>query len=109
MTISPDQRVLAMLTCPAEGCRFTAKSDRALTAHLRKCKKAGIAGLASIAEDVERYEADHREAKRRRISLSERLDVVPEVEEPMDADFEVRLVNDGSESKYFMAMIVSSV
>ena len=97
-----------MLTCPAEGCSFTAKSDRALTAHLRKCKKAGITGLASIAEDIERHEADHREAKRRRISFPERLDVVPEVEEPVDADFEVRLVNDGSESKHLMAMIVSS-
>ena len=51
-----------MLNCPAEGCGFKAKSDRALAVHLGKCKKAAI-GLASVADDAEQHEADHRQAK----------------------------------------------
>jgi hypothetical protein len=93
-----------MLSCPAEGCKFTTKSDRALTVHVGKCKKAAI-GLASIADEVERREADHREAKRRRISLLERLEVLPEVEEPMDVDLEVCIMDDESESKYLMNIL----
>ena len=54
-----------------------------------------MAGLASIAEDIEQHKADYRQAKRRRISSPERLDVVPEAEEPADANLEVCFVNDG--------------
>lgn len=77
-----------MLPCPAEGCKFIANSDRALTVHVKKCKKARD-GLASIAEGIQQHEADFREAKRRRIS---RLEAVPEVGEPMNVDLEVSSV-----------------
>ena len=98
-----------MLTCPAEGCKFTTKSDRALTVHLGKCKKAGMTGLASIAEDIERHTIDYRQAKRRRISFPGRLDVVPEAEEPVDANLEVCFANAGPEStECLMVAIVSS-
>ena len=90
-----------MLACPAEGCKFKARSDRALTVHISKCKKA-VTGLTSIADGIGRHEADYRQAKRRRISSPEHLDVVPEVEVPMDTNLEVRSVNDESESRRLM-------
>jgi len=94
-----------MLSCPAEGCKFTAKSDRALTVHVKKCKKARD-GLASTAEDIQQYEADYREAKRRRIS---RLEVVPEVGEPMNMDLEVSSVKKGRfKSRRLMVAFVLS-
>lgn len=84
-----------MLVCPAEGCNFRAKSDRALTVHLGKCKKAAI-GLTSIAEEVGQHETDYQEAKRRRVSSPEHYEDVPEVEEPMDVDPEVCFMNNRS-------------
>jgi len=97
-----------MLSCPAEGCGFKTKSDRALAVHLGKCKRAAT-GLASVADDAERHEADRRRAKRRRITESpEHLEVTSEVEEPMDIDLEVRPMNDGSENIYLTFAIVLS-
>lgn len=80
-----------MLICPAEGCGVRVKSDRALTGHLKTCKKAK-AGLASVSTEVKRREDDYRQAKRRKISSSEHLEIAPEVTEPMDVDLEVRSV-----------------
>ena len=94
-----------MLDCPAEGCKFTAKSDRALTAHVHKCKKAATV-LVSIADEVEQREADHRQAKRRRVLSPERLEDVPEVEEPMEVDPEVCLADDRSKNRRLTAVIV---
>ncbi|KAF9642395.1 hypothetical protein BDM02DRAFT_3133118 [Thelephora ganbajun] len=74
-----------MLVCPAEGCKFTTKSNRALTAHVVRCKRAAIE-LTLITEDARQHKADCREAKRCRISSVEHLEVIPEVEEPMDID-----------------------
>ena len=91
-----------MLTCPAEGCEFRAKSDRALTIHLGSCKKAE-SGLTSIAEDV-----DHRWAKRRKVLSSGYLEVIPEVEEPKDANIEVCSVNRRIESVQLIVAIVLS-
>ena len=51
-----------MLVCPAEGCKFKAKSDRALTVHVGKCKKA-LAGLTSVGHAVEQREENYRQAK----------------------------------------------
>jgi len=97
-----------MLSCPAEGCKFKTNSDRALTVHLGKCKRAAT-GLASVADDAEQHDADHRRAKRRRIAESpEHLEVIPEVEGPMDIDIEVRPINDGSENRYLTFAIVLS-
>jgi hypothetical protein len=70
-----------MLTCPAEGCGFKTKTDRSLSLHIRKCKKAA-ASLALIGKEVEQHDADRRQAKRRKISSVERLEVVPEAEDP---------------------------
>ncbi|KAF9643156.1 hypothetical protein BDM02DRAFT_3192110 [Thelephora ganbajun] len=74
-----------MLICPAEGCTFTTKSDRALTTHLGKCKRAATE-LTLITEDVRQQEDDRQQAKQHKILSLERLEVVPEVEEPMDVD-----------------------
>ena len=93
-----------MPSCPAQGCKFTAKSDRAVTAHANKCKKAANI-LASIADDVNQHEADRRQAKRRRISSPERLEVIPEVEEPMDVDPEVCFADDRSKNTRLTAVI----
>jgi hypothetical protein len=93
-----------MLACPAEGCEFTAKSDRALTVHLGRCKRAA-SGLTLVAEDVERYETERRQVKRRRIPSPERLE---EVGEPMDVDLEVSTANDESESGRLTVVIVLS-
>ena len=93
---SPDTALAMTLSCPAKGCKFTAKTDRALTVHLGKCKKAA-SGLASVAESVEEYEADRWQAKRRKISFLEPSDVRSEVEEPMGVDLEVCSVNSVSE------------
>ena len=87
---SPDTALAMTLSCPAKGCKFTAKTDRALTVHLGKCKKAA-SGLASVAESVGEYEADHWQAKRRKISFLEPSDVRSEVEEPMGVELEVCL------------------
>ena len=83
-----------MLTCPANGCGFKAKSDRSLTAHLQKCKKAAT-GLALVGEELEQHDADHRQAKRRKISSLERLEVVPEAGDP---GLEVRVMNNRSKT-----------
>ena len=79
-----------MLTCPAEGCGFKTKTDRGLSVHLNHYKKAK-AGLASIAKDIRRRReaGHHRQAKRRRISSPERLEFVPDIQEPtVEADLE---------------------
>jgi hypothetical protein len=82
-----------MLSCPAEGCTFRAKTDRALTTHIGKCKKAA-AGLASIAEEIEQHEAEgHRQPKRRRILSPEHPEVMVDVEETAYVDCEVRTMN----------------
>jgi len=97
-----------MLTCPAEGCKFKTKSDRALSVHLGRCKRAAI-GLASVADDAEQYEADRRQAKRRRVSGSpEHLEVISEVEESMDIDLEVRYVNDSENIRRLTVSIILS-
>jgi len=83
-----------MLACPGEGCGFKAKSDGGLSAHVRRCPKAKI-GLDLIAEEVE---AGQWQAKRRRVSSLEPLEVVPEVEELMDVDPEVSFTYNGSKS-----------
>lgn len=70
-----------MLTCPAQGCGFKAKTDRSLTLHLQRCKKAAT-GLALVGEEVKQHDADHRQAKRRKTSALELLEVVPEAEDP---------------------------
>ncbi|KAF9778131.1 hypothetical protein BJ322DRAFT_1025230 [Thelephora terrestris] len=77
-----------MLVCPAEGCNFKAKGDRALTTHVGKCKIAKL-GLASVGKEVKRREDDYQQAKRRKISCSEHLEIVPEAVEPADVDLEV--------------------
>lgn len=107
--VLPSQTAHIMLLCPAEGCTFKAKNDRALAAHRRQCKKAARE-LALIAEEVEQREIDHRQAKRRRISSPVRLEDVSEAEEPMDTnveDVEVRLINNKSERQRLMTVIVS--
>lgn len=81
-----------MLTCPAEDCNFRAATDRVLSTHVRQCKKAA-AGLASVARELDQHEADQRQAKRRKISSFEPLEVVPEAEEPMDIDLEVSVIS----------------
>jgi len=86
-----------MLTCPAEGCKFRAKTDRGLSAHVRQCSRAAT-GLASVAEQFEQHEADQRQAKQRRVSSVESLEPVSEVEEAMDVDLEVSFTDDASES-----------
>ena len=45
-------RVLTMIICPGEGCGVRAKSDRALTTHLKTCDKAK-ARLALVGTEVE--------------------------------------------------------
>ena len=92
-----------MLTCPAEGCGFKARNDRALATHIRKCKKAAT-GLALVADEIGCHEADHRQAKQHKILSPEHLDIVPEVEVPMDTGLEVRSVNDESESRCLMTV-----
>ena len=89
MDFSP-KRVPTMLKCPGEGCKYLAKSDRALTSHMIKCTHAA-AGLASIADNTRERETDQRQAKRPRISPPEHLEEAPEPDEDMDIDFEVRL------------------
>ena len=93
-----------MLTCPAEGCEFRAKNDRSLSAHVRQCQRAAI-GLASVAEQVEQHEADQRQAKRRRLSSVEPLEVTPEVEESMDVDLEVSFTDDTLESRCLIIIV----
>jgi len=99
--IHPSQHIPTMLNCPGEGCGYKTQSDRALTAHRTKCKKAAMV-LASIAEEVEQYEADHREAKRRKVSSLEHSEVVSEAEEPMNVDLEVSFMVDSSKSGCLM-------
>ncbi|KAF9784524.1 hypothetical protein BJ322DRAFT_1021260 [Thelephora terrestris] len=83
------QLASTMLSCPAEGCTFRAKSDRALTTHIGKCKKAA-AGLASIAEEIGQHEAEgHRQPKRRRILSPEHPEVMVDVEETAYVDCEI--------------------
>ena len=77
-----------MIICPGEGCGVRAKSDRALTTHLKTCDKAK-AGLALVGTEVERREEEYQRAKRRKISSSRHLEIAPEVMEPVDVDFEV--------------------
>ena len=83
-----------MPTCPAKGCGFKAKTDRSLSLHLQKCKKAA-AGLALVGEEVEQHDADYRQAKRRKVSSLEQLEVVPEAEDP---GLEVRVTNNRSKT-----------
>ncbi|KAF9783930.1 hypothetical protein BJ322DRAFT_1109780 [Thelephora terrestris] len=83
----PPKRTSTMLVCPAEGCNFKAKGDRALTTHVGKCKIAKL-GLASVGKEVKRREDDYQQAKRRKISSSEHLEIVPEAVEPADVDLE---------------------
>lgn len=85
-------RVLTMIICPGEGCGVRAKSDRALTTHLKTCDKAK-AGLALVGTEVERREEEYQRAKWRKISSSRHLEIAPEVMEPVDVDFEVRSVD----------------
>lgn len=107
IALSPSQRALTMLSCPAETCTFKAKSDRSLTVHIGKCKKAAI-GLASIGEDAEQREVDDRRAKRRRISSPKPLRMVEEDEEPMDIDLGVRFVNTRFNSRRLIPPIIPS-
>jgi len=95
-----------MLACPGEGCKFRAKNDRSLSTHVRQCPKAAI-GLASVAERVEQHEADQRQAKRRRVSSAEPLEVVTEAEEAMDVDSEVSLTDDAPENRCLITIILS--
>ena len=93
-----------MLSCPAEGCKFTVRSDRALTVHVKKCKKARD-GLTLTAEDIQQHEADYRKAKRRKIS---RLEAVPEVGEPMNVDLEVSSMKCRFESRCLIIVVILS-
>ena len=83
-----------MLACPADGCNFSSKSDRGLSVHVGRCKKAKI-GFREIFDDVQQYEADHQRAKRRKTSHLGHSEIVPEVDEPIDVDLEVRSENGG--------------
>ena len=78
-----------MLTCYVEGCDYATKSDRALTSHVNNCKKAKTR-LAEVAEEVKQCRIDRRQAKRRRISSPERLELPPDILELMDIDPKVR-------------------
>ena len=79
-----------MLRCPAEGCKYAAKSDRGLTSHVMKCPHA-MAGLTSVADNFREDNVDQRQAKRPRISPPEHPEVgVPDLDEAMDVDVEVR-------------------
>ena len=81
-----------MNACPAEGCKFVGKSEKALASHVNKCNK-GEATLALIAEDIRQHRADGRQAKRCRISSPERrLELALDMQEPMDVDLEVRAI-----------------
>ena len=80
-----------MLRCPAEGCKYVTKSDRALASHMMRCTYAA-AGLSTIADNVREHEGDQRQAKRPRISPPEHLETaVPDPDEDMDVDLEARL------------------
>ena len=86
------QPASTMLSCPAEGCTYRGKNDKALSNHLAICKKAA-SGLALIAGDVEQHEADYRQAKRCRILSPEHPEVLLDVEGPADVDYEVCIMN----------------
>jgi len=89
--VHPPLHLSTMQNCPGEGCGYKTKNDRALSTHIRQCQKAQTV-FALIAEDVRQPEADHREAKRRKVSSLGQSEVGPEVEEPMDVDLEVSFI-----------------
>ena len=93
-----------MLACPADGCNFLSKTNWGLSVHVGRCKKAKI-GFCEIFDDVQQYEADHQQAKRRKTSHLGHLEIVPEVDEPMDVDLEVCSANGGYESKQLTAVV----
>ena len=77
-----------MPVCPIEGCGKPFKNDKALNAHVKRCR-AIPAALTSITEDIQDLEDSRRSAKRRRIVSPEPIPVEPEPEEPGDIDMEV--------------------
>ena len=88
-----------MLVCPGEGCNYRAKTDRALSTHLRQCQKAAT-GLASVAHQIEQHGAHQQQVKWHRVSSVEPLEDVPEVEESMDVDLEVSIIEDAPENRH---------
>ena len=86
-----------MLACPADGCNFSSKTNWGLSVHVGRCKKAKIR-FREIFDDVQQYEADHQRAKRHKTSHLGHLEIIPEVDEPMDVDLEVCSANGGYKS-----------
>ena|SRR5579872_3654316 len=104
-TISPSQHTPSMIPCPVEGCRFKGKSERGIAIHLGKAKHAATV-LPSIVENIQRREAEVRQAKRRRLLPPEDPEVIPNVDESMDHEPEVwfntiDMGSDGLDSLFF--------
>ena len=91
-----------MLACPANRCNFLSKTDWGLSVHVGRCKKAKI-GFYEIFDDVQQYK--HQWAKQCKTLHHGYLEIVPEVDEPMDVDLEVCSANSGYKSKQLMAVV----
>ena len=93
-----------MLACPADGCNFLSKTDQGLSVHVGRCKKAKI-GFHEIFDNVQQYKANHQWAKWCKTLHLGYLEIMPEVDEPMDVDLEVCSANGGYKSKQLMAVV----